>query len=155
MNGQNKDYDFIVRNPKAITNLGLFDIGFIVAIQIFFTFISGPSIAMYVCFNVLFTIPGIIIIFAFSIFRIRVKGSKIYVRTKCGIKYMTDISEIFCVEIKTTYSKKTVNTEVMTIYVYDRWFKVERVMENSGKMFKYILDNVDKEKIVSTRKNFR
>lgn len=121
---------------------------FIILIIITTLFTPPPHTAMYVCVMIFVFIPGSIISIWTKMFRIKVKGTKIYVRKSLGlINFDIDISDITNVKLEITDTKFGRNEKLIVFTSKGKKIPVETIMINSNKMIKFIEKNVDKTKI--------
>lgn len=89
-------------------------------------------------------------------FRIKVNGTKIFVRKCFGlVNFCLDVSDITSVKWKTVKTKLGQNEKITVFTSKRKKVPVETLMVNSSKMIKFIEENVDETKIKRIYKNFR
>lgn len=141
--------NFTVTNPPIIFHLCIFILAFFVILVLVNTIISPPPhIAMYVCITIFVFIPGTLIALWTKMFRIKVNGTKIYVRKSLGIvNFSLDVSDIVNVECKIVETKFGQNEKIKVFTLKGKKFPIETLMVNSNKFIKYLEQNVEETKI--------
>ena len=147
----------IVTPPKLILWLSLFLIGvFAVILAIEYWNTKEMFTVKLVLVAIFVFIPcGLSALWA-GTFRVQVEGATIRVCRFFGlVRYSFDVSAIDKIVVKTTQSRMQVN-EKITIYTTKRKkVSVESVMENSGKVIRFLEANVDAQKFHRSVKVFR
>ena len=145
----NSKKNITVINPPINFWGCIFIIGFFVILVLAYTiFSSPPHTAMYICFIIFILIPWTIIALWTKMYRVKVSGTKIYVRKRLGlVNYNFDISDITNVKWKIT-STRYGEVDNITIFVSKgKTFKIETLMVHSDKFIKILEDNVEEHKI--------
>lgn len=126
---------------------------FVILILVNTIFSPPPHTAMYVCITVFVFIPGTIVALWTKMFRIQVHGTQISVRKCLGlVNFSFDVSEITKVEWKIVETKFGQNEKVIVYTSKGKKFPIETLMVDSGKIIKFIEDNVEKNQINKTYK---
>lgn len=152
----NSQKSFTVKNPPLIFWLCICILGFfVILVSVYTIFSSSPHTGLYVCTAILVFIPGTIITLWTKMFRIEVRGTMVSARKGLGlINFNFDVSDIAKVEWKIIETKYGKNEKITVFTSKGKKISIEPIMVNSGKMIKFIEDNVDKTRIKKTYKDF-
>lgn len=141
--------NFTVTNPPILFRLCLCIIGFFGILALVYTVFSPPPhIAMYVCLTLFVFIPGMFVALWTKMFRIEVSGTQICVRKCLGlVRFTFDVSDITIVERKIVKTQFGQNEKIRIFTSQGKKVPVETLMINSGRMIKFISENVSETKM--------
>lgn len=138
---------FTVTNPPIIIKLTSILILFFGGGMTINTIVSGPlHPALYISALVIVIIPCTAALLWAALFKITVDGETITVRRGNGFKYSFHVSEIVRVDRKIVDTGMGINEKTI-IKTAKRKVAIGTLMRNADKMVKYLLENVDDNKI--------
>ncbi|MDD5934980.1 MAG: hypothetical protein PUC65_05335 [Clostridiales bacterium] len=120
----------------------------IIIVTAFTIFTPPPHTAMYVSFSIFAFIPLTLVALAIKTFRVKVEGSRVYIRKLSGFtNYNVDVSEITAVDL-TSSDPNFREIDIITIHTNNgKKVNVGILVENKDKLAQFLLNNVEDEKI--------
>jgi len=143
--------------PKRVFWMGLgILIFFVILIIVNVIATPPPHTALYVCITIFVFIPTTIVMFWVKMFRIKVNGTKIFVRKCFGlVNYHLDVSDITHVKWKTVRANRKQHENIKVYTSKGKKFPIGDSLVNSSEMIAFIEENVDETKIKRIYKTFK
>lgn len=168
---EEKEYDIKVELDKQSKKIILKCAAFIEIIFITLQIINHEKILAHIFITSIIHIPIILIVMFYMLYRVTVKGNIINIRNWRGKKYNITTKDIKKIIIRQNITRlqeqvihqKTIKKEILEEKILERItiktkkgnFSVETLMKNFQKFSKYIIENVDEEKIQVIKRDFR